>query len=95
MSVYGCITPDLDRIKEVMDESDNELEIQLASNGLLSPVEPSPRTQQQYEQSLREQGRSILAKCRRITSFLCSQHPRLAPSQKLILYAGLASLCES
>ncbi|KAK8830438.1 hypothetical protein WA577_006119 [Blastocystis sp. JDR] len=87
LSVYGCITPDLDRIKEVMDESDNELEIQLASNGLLSPVEPSPRTQQQYEQSLREQGRSILAKCRRITSFLCSQHPRLAPSQKLILYA--------
>ena len=95
LSVYGCITPDLDRIKEVMDESDNELEIQLASNGLSSPVEPSPRTQQQYEQSLREQGRSILAKCRRITSFLCSQHPRLAPSQKLILYAGLASLCES
>lgn len=95
LSVYSCITPDLDRIKEVMDESDNELEIQLASNGLLSPVEPSPRTQQQYEQSLREQGRSILAKCRRITSFLCSQHPRLAPSQKLILYAGLASLCES
>ena len=94
LSVYGCITPDLDRIKEILDESDNQREIQLASNGLSSPVDPSPRTQQQYEQLLREQGRSILAKCRRITSFLCSQHPCLAPSQKVILYAGPVSLCE-
>ena len=77
-----------------MDESDNQLGMQVASNGLNSPVELPPRTQQQYEQSLRDLGRSILVRCRRITSFLCSQNHELAPFQKMILYVRLASSYE-
>ena len=92
LSVYGFLTPVLDSMKNVLDEDDNQLGTQLIPNILLSPKSETVRQdQKQYEESLHTIGRSILAKCRRITSLICTCQKSVSTSQKIVLYVLLLS----
>lgn len=92
LSVYGFLTPVLDSMKNVLDEDDNQLGTQLTPSILPSPhSETEPHDQKQYEESLHTIGRSILAKCRRIASLICSCQESVSTSQKIVLYVLLLS----